>query len=189
MSRKCNGERREKNFLRSFPTEAFTRTRIEERDNKLEIGTRNGAKVIAFREEETKKIIHIFVGATLPGSVEISEKERSFKFLFHFPETREFGTIIQGNTENRFAFQRDKNRFLNFVLMKRRDLVRTKEAGLAVNESNDSPLSFSAADGIPFPIANSGTLDNRIRPIANEAIRVNGVVIGISGLNTLTSPA
>ena len=90
MSSKCNREE----ITRRKPVKAFAWSGIDERDNVIEVLLRNGSEIAALGEEKAKKIIGIFVNASLPRLVRFSEKDRSIKLRFKIAEICKFRAII-----------------------------------------------------------------------------------------------
>ena len=65
----------------------------------------------------------------------------------------------------------------------------TEEPAFAIDEGDDPALANAAADSVTFPIPDTLTVDGNIRPIINEAVRVDGHVVGVSGLDLLAPAA
>ena len=87
MSSKCN-RGIEKNFERSEPAEALSGAVVDERDNTVEIGLRNGSEIKAFWEEEAEKIVGVLVRAALPWLVRLCEIDESAELLLYRMEFR-----------------------------------------------------------------------------------------------------
>ena len=76
MSSKCNRRRMKENILGSCPTQALAGTGVNEVNDILQLFVGNGEEIAAFREEESKQAIDIFVGAALPRGVRSGEEDR-----------------------------------------------------------------------------------------------------------------
>lgn len=90
MSSKCNREK----VTRRKPVKAFAGSGIDKSDNAIEVVLGNGSKIAALREEKAKKIIDIFINASLPRLVRLSEKDGSAELRFNIAEIGKFGAVI-----------------------------------------------------------------------------------------------
>ena len=83
-----------KEFRRRFPAKAFSWTRVNKRNDRLELGIRNSPKIAALRKEEAQEPIGIFIGASLPGLVRLSKVDRSSQSLFQALKVSELRSCI-----------------------------------------------------------------------------------------------
>lgn len=113
LSIKCNTFKED--FSRRFPTKTFPGPMIEQANHPIKIFIGNRPKIKAFREEEPKQTICIFVCAPLPWRVRLGEINGSIKVFFHFSEQRKFRAIIQRNAFHRKTIQSFVNRIRCFI--------------------------------------------------------------------------
>lgn len=171
---------------RGFPVKTFARTGVDEINNSLKLIIRNGKEIAALREKEAKKIVNVFVAAAFPRRMRLSKENRSVQGSFDFPEEREFGTIVEGNTEDRTAMKSFQHSLLGFFRTFTAQASGAEEARFTIDHGNNPAFTNSTANRVTFPVANPQPLDDLRRPISNQPIRMNGIIVGISRLNTLS---
>jgi len=180
-SSKCN-RRRKKNLCRRKPVETLSGPRINEIFNKLNMLISDRIEVKALRKEEANDIIGILVSGSLPGLMRFSKVDQSIELMFNNAEIGKFRAVIQTDAFHREICKQRNNGIACLNGIAGRDTFHLQISGLAVNESNQKPFANTAIYGVAFPVANAKPLTYHFRPVRNEPVGLNGIIIGISGL-------
>ena len=188
LSSKCN-RRRRKNITGRFPAKTLARSRVKEINDGLKILIRKREEVAALGEEESQQAIDVFVGATLPGRMGSGEEDRGIKRFLHLSEPGKLRAVVEREAADRSSFEGGKDGMEGVVGLLGVKQRSTEEPALAIHEGDNSSLANSTANGIALPIANAQTVEDFLRPVGNETIGMDGIVVGIAGLNSLASAA
>lgn len=149
-------------------------------ENGGEIGRGNGAEIAALGKEEAEKAVGVLIAATLPGLVGFGKENGSVELSFKGMEISELRAVVQGKAENRHPLESGKDGSSCIFSSSGRDRIAADEARLSINQSNGSAFAASANDGIAFPIANTLSEFDLIRPVRNDAVRMDGVEVSVS---------
>ena len=57
----------------------------------------------------------------------------------------------------------------------------------AVNQCYQEAFSYTAINSITLPVTDSNPITDLVRPLRDNPVRLDGVIVGISGLNTLSA--
>lgn len=140
----------------------------------------NGAEIAALGEEETEKAVGILIAAALPRLVRLGKEDGCIKLSFEGTELGELRAIVQGKAENGQTTESGKDGMRGIFGRSVRNRIPANETRPAIDQGNGSAHAASPDDGIAFPITDAFAELNFIRPIRNDAIRMNGVEISIS---------
>lgn len=110
----------------------------------------------------------------------LGEENRSVELSFKSVKISEFRAIIQRKAKDRHAMESCNDCLVCFVGSSGSNRITAKEAGFAVDQSNGSTLATTTNDRIAFPITDALAQFDFIRPIRNDAVRMNGVEVGTS---------
>lgn len=97
MSRKRN----RKKIERREPIKAFSGSGIDKRDDVIKINLGNIGEITALGKEEAKKIVGIFIAASLPRLMRFGEENGSAKLLLQFTELSKLGAVVERKAMNR----------------------------------------------------------------------------------------
>ena len=177
LSSKCN----RKELRRGTPVKTPAMLLVNESDGVVEVFLGKREEIIAFGEEKTQEIICILVGGALPGLVRLGEIDKSVQLLLHVVKGRKFRFVVKADTADGKATQERNDRILRFLGGTGTDDSGAQEAGLPVHQRDQTALADCTVNGIPFPVAEAGTGTDFLRPLWNDAVRVDGIGPGLLG--------
>ena len=150
---------------------------------------RDSSEVTAFGKEEPNNVVGVLVGSTLPGFMRLGKVDKGMQVLLQLAELRKLGTVIQAETAYRETTQQLLNHKTGLFGVPAVEQSHTEVTTSPVDQSNQKPLADAAIDGITLPITNPKPAANYIRPLGNDAIRLDAVIGRISGQHTLPAPS
>ena len=78
---------------------------------------------------------------------------------------------------------------MRFVRLSAADNRRAKEAGATVNKRHQKSLADRTVNRVAFPIADAQPLFDDIVPLWDDALRLNGIVVGLPAAIPLAAAA
>lgn len=145
------------------------------------------SKVKSFGKEKANDVVGVLVGSTLPGFMRLCEVHEGVKVLFQGPELRELRTVVETNTLYRQILHHLLNCATGLFGRPGGKKSQPEIAAPAIHKRNERPLTDSPAHRVTFPIADPFSALNYLGPLGNYAVGLNGIIVGISGLNTLST--
>ena len=145
---------------------------IEAVGNLITIGLREGPEVAALGQVLAQQAVGVFAGAALPGMVRRGEVERDGGRGFDRGIVMKLGAVVRGDRDDSARVTGDEldGSWRRGGRGARRQLAEQEEAGLALDQAEDTVATSGAEHGVDLPVADVTPALTRDRPFTDVAL-------------------
>ena len=167
-SSKCNTRGVEK-FDGSSEAERLSGPCVEFHLGLLELILGDGMKRLSFWEVLSDEAVGIFIEASFPGGVRMSEEELGLEFLSDALVEGELFAVVRCECEDEMAVRPEglNDRVSDQISFGCFDMSQDEHFGFPFHHGNQSSLPSFPEDGVQFPVSDSRFLVNDRRPLVD----------------------
>jgi hypothetical protein len=167
-SSKCNKLMPKEYLKRGSKIKAFSRAKVDAIHDSGFFLKREDLKATRFGHILSDQPICVFVGATFPGSIRMSEVEMHRQGLRDFQVGGKLFAIIGCNAFQRsYPFEQCNHRLSNQVGLFAGDTAQQRKTRFALGQCDDHTLLVFSKHQIYFPIPETGALFDDLRTLLN----------------------
>ena len=185
-STKCNTFVKE-DLSRRSPTKAFPRSGVDQRHDRVYVLLRDGPEITALGEEKAQEAVGVLVRPTLPRLVRLSKVDHGVQRLLQGPELGELRAIVQADAMDRKALEHPADHCLRQLRLASLQQSRSQETALPVHLRHEEPLPCGSIHRIALPVADPRALADLLRPLRDDTVRLDAVIVGTLGQTAFSS--
>lgn len=170
-----------------MPAKRLPGAMIDEVFDELNVLIGDLPEIKPFWKEKSYNTVRVLVRTTLPRFMWLGKVDKGGEALFQLAKLGKFRAVIKAKAFDRQSVQQLLNGFACLRRIPALDQAHPQIPAFSVDQSDQKPFPNTAVDRIALPVTDSDSATDRLRPFGNDSIRLDAVVIGVTGLNSLSA--